>query len=121
MLLELKTTPEIYFKQILEILSIMPPFKSLRPRQREVLAEILYYTHKFNKENPVTAGRLLSDYKTKEEISEKLNISKANLYNIYKELRQTGLLIKDEINPKYRYEYMYIPEITFRFKEKDSV
>jgi len=54
-------------------------------------------------------------------IAEKLNISKANLYNIYKELRQTGLLIKDEINSKYRYEYMYYPEFTFRFKEESNV
>lgn len=121
MVLEIKTNPELYFRQLLEILSIMPPFKSLRPRQKEVLAEIYYQTHKLTKENPVTAGRLLSDYKTKEDIAEKLNISKANLYNIYKELRQTGLLVKDEINSKYRYEYMYYPEFTFRFKEESGV
>jgi predicted transcriptional regulator len=121
MVLEIKTNPEKYFRQLLEILGIFPPFKSLRLRQKEVFAQILYYNHKFNAENPTTAGRLLSDYKTKEEISSKLNISKANLYNIYKELRQTGLLIKDEIDPKYRYKYLHHPEIIFRFKEENGV
>lgn len=121
MVLEIKTNPEKYFRQLLEILEIFPPFKSLRLRQKEVFAEILYHTYKFDKENPATAGRLLSDYKTKEDISSKLNISKANLYNIYKELRQTGLLIKDEVNPKYRYKYLHYPEIIFRFKEENSV
>lgn len=121
MKLKIETIPEKYFHQLIEIFSVLPPVNVLRKRQREVFAEILYYNYKYSKESPVMSNRLLFDYKTKEEIAEKLKISKANLYNIYKELRQLGLLMKDEINPKYKYEYLQPAEIIFDFSEKTGV
>jgi hypothetical protein len=57
------------------------------------------------------------DHKTKEAIAAKLGITKGNLYNIYKELRQLDLLTKDGINDKYRYGYLQVSKITFAFKE----
>ena len=114
------TSPEKYFMQLVEVLKIFPPFNSLRKRQREVFAEILYHTHVFHNEDETITNRLVFDYKTKATIATKLGISKANLYNIYSELRQAGLLIKDGINPKFRFKYLQYPEITFIFKGENS-
>lgn len=121
MTLNINTTPEKYFHQLVEVFRIMDPFINLRKRQREVFAEILYYNHKLSAKDPEIANRVLNDAITKEEIAVKLGITKANLYNIYKELRQFGFLTKDGINPKYKYKYLHYPEITFRFQDKSSV
>ena len=111
------TNPEKYFHQVVEILKIFPPFDKLRKRQREVFAEILYQFHVFRNESEDVRERLVFDYKTKEEIALRLKISKGNLYNIYKELRQLNLLTKDGINKKFKIEYMQYSGITFDFKE----
>lgn len=120
MVFNVETVPEKYFHQLIEILRVFAPFNRLRKRQREVFAEILYYNHKFSGEDQEVTNRLVFDFKTREEISEKLKISKANLYNIYKELRQVGLLSKDkdEINSKFKYKYMQYPQVEFKFKQK---
>lgn len=116
----IETSPEKYFPQLVEILKIFPPFTSLRKRQREVFAEILYYNHILHNEDETITNRLVFDYKTKASIADKLKISKANLYNIYNELRQADLLTRDGINSKYKFKYLQYPEITFVFKGKNS-
>jgi len=123
MVFNITTNPEKYFHQLIEILRVFSPFNGLRKRQREVFAEILYYNHKFSGKDEEVTNRLVFDFKTREEISDKLKISKANLYNIYKELRQVGLLVKDkdEINPKFKYSYMQHSQIEFKFKSENSV
>ncbi len=123
MVFNINTTPEKYFHQLIEILRVFAPFNTLRKRQREVFAEILYYNHKFSGKDDEVTSRLVFDFKTREEIADNLKISKANLYNIYKELRQAGLLLKDkdEINPKFKYTYLQYPGIEFKFKSTDTV
>lgn len=112
---KINTEPEKYFHQLIEILKIFPPFDKLRRRQREVFAEILLQFHKYKNENEDVSTRLVFDYKTKEEIALKVGISKGNLYNIYKELRQFGVLTKDGINPKFKYKYLQHEGINFKF------
>ena len=121
MIFDIDTTPDRYFRQLVEILRILAPINALRKRQREVFGELLYYDYKYSKESPELANRLLFDQKTKEEISKKLGITKANLYNIFKELRKLQIILKDEINPKYRYKYLQHKEISFRFRDKTGV
>lgn len=122
MVFNIDTVPEKYFHQLIEVLKVFAPFNNLRKRQREVFAEILYYNHKFSGNEQDVTDRLVFDFKTREEISERLKITKANLYNIYKELRQVGLILKekDAINPKFRYKYMQYQRIEFVFKTKDT-
>jgi hypothetical protein len=115
-LFNIDTKPEKYFHQLIEILKVFPPFSQLRKRQREAFAEILYQFYVFESESEDVRERLVFDYKTKEEIAARLKISKGNLYNIYKELRQLKLLTKDGINPKFKYKYLQYPEIRFKFK-----
>lgn len=112
------TNPEKYFHQVVEILKIFPPFNQLRKRQREAFAEVLYQFYVYREETEAVRERLVFDYKTKEEIATRLGISKGNLYNIYKELRQLNLLTKDGINEKFQIGYMQYPGITFKFSEK---
>lgn len=118
--INIPTDENKYFHQIIEILQVFAPFNNLRKRQREVFAEILYHNHLLRDEKEDLRNRLLFDSETRKEISRKLGISKANLYNIYKELRQKNLLTKNGINTKFRYGFLQYPEITFTFKSKDN-
>lgn len=117
---KVETKPEKYFHQLIEILKVFPPFDKLRKRQREVFAEILYEFYLVRSENDQVKERLVFDYKTKENIATRLNITKGNLYNIYKELRQLNLLTKDGINPKFKYGYLQFSSITFNFEDSEK-
>ena len=112
------TNPEKYFHQLIEILKVFSPFNQLRKRQRQTFAEILYEFYLVRNESEQVRERLVFDYKTKENIALRLNISKGNLYNIYKELRQLNLLTKDGINPKFKYEYLQYSGISFKFEDE---
>lgn len=114
------TKPEKYFHQLMEILKVFAPFNELRKRERDVFGTILYQLHLLEQAKDPEAEVSLFDYKVKEEIASSVGISKANLYNIYKELRQHDILIKDGINPKYRFRYMQYPQITFKFRKNSS-
>ena len=107
------TEPEKYFHQLIEVLKVFAPFNTLRKRERDVFGAMLYQLHVIE-QNGGSPSQLF-DYKIKEEIAASVGISKANLYNIYKELRQHQLLTKDEINKKYRFKYLEHREISFRF------
>ena len=114
----INTEPERYFHQLIEVLKVFSPFNELRKRERDVFGAMLYQLHLISQ----NGGREkdLFDYKIKEEIATSVGISKANLYNIYKELRQHNLLTKDEINQQYKFRYLQHQEIIFKFKRKNS-
>ena len=110
------TEPERYFHQLIEVLKVFAPFNQLRKRERDVFGTMLYRLHMINQNGG--SEEQLFDYRVKEEIAASVGISKANLYNIYKELRQHNLLTKNEITEKYKFKYLEHDEITFRFKTK---
>jgi len=114
----IKTEPEKYFHQLMEILKIFSPFNELRKRERDVFASMLYQLHLINQNGGNEED--LFDYKVKEEIATSIGISKANLYNIYKELRQHKLLTKNEINKEFKFDYLQHREITFKFGGRAS-
>ena len=107
------TEPEKYFHQLIEVLKVFAPFNALRKRERDVFGAMLYQLHLIE-QNGGSPNQLF-DYRVKQEIAASVGISKANLYNIYKELRQHQLLTKDEINQKYRFKYLEHQEISFKF------
>ena len=119
MLFNIVTEPEKYFHQLIEVLRVFAPFNTLRKRERDVFGAMLYQLHLIEKDG--RSVEELFDYRVKEEIAASVGISKANLYNIYKELRQHQLLTKNEINEKYRFKYLEHKEITFKFGGRGGV
>ena len=112
------TEPEKYFHQLIEILKVFAPFNTLRKRERDVFGAMLYQLHVIEQNNG--SENQLFDYRTKQEIAASVGISKANLYNIYKELRQHNLLTKDGINPNYKFRYLQHSKITFKFRGSEK-
>ena len=114
----INTEPKKYFHQLIEILKIFHPFDQLRKRERDVFGAMLYQLYLINQNGG--DEKELFDYKIKEEIAASVGISKANLYNIYKELRQHNLLTKDEINKDFKFDYLGHKEITFKFRGRNG-
>lgn len=112
------TEPEKYFYQLVEVLRVFAPFNELRKRERDVFGATLYQLHRIE-QNGGSADQLF-EYRSKQEIATSVGISKANLYNIYKELRQHNLLTKDGINPSYRFRYLQHSKITFKFRGSEK-
>lgn len=98
----INTTPDKYFRQLLELLRPFAPFNQMRDRELDVFAEILYHDYLHLDKNKDARERIVFGYETKQEIADKLGISKGNLYNIYKELRKRKLLKKESIPEKVR-------------------
>ena len=115
---DITTEPEKYFHQLIEILKVFAPFNTLRKRERDVFGAMLYQLHVIEQNNG--SENQLFDYRTKQEIAASVGISKANLYNIYKELRQHNLLTKDGINPNYKFRYLQHSKITFKFRGSEK-
>ena len=112
---DITTEPEKYFHQLVEILKVFAPFNALRKRERDVFGAVLYQLHLI-KQNGESVEELF-EYRIKQEIASSVGISKANLYNIYKELRQHNLLTKNGVNPSYEFGYLQHTKITFKFRE----
>ena len=115
---DITTEPEKYFHQLVEVLKVFAPFNELRKRERDVFGTMLYQLHLIE-QNGGSENQLF-DYRTKQEIAASVGISKANLYNIYKELRQHNLLTKDGINPNYKFRYLQHSKITFKFRGSEK-
>lgn len=115
---DITTEPEKYFHQLVEVLKVFAPFNELRKRERDVFGTMLYRLHLIE-QNGGSENQLF-DYRTKQEIAASVGISKANLYNIYKELRQHKLLTKDGINPSFKFRYLQHSKITFRFRGSEK-
>ncbi len=77
----------------IKVLSLLgKPFSELRPREVEVLAYLYMVYNRYAKLGKKEANTLTFDKGIKKEISEKLNITLENLYNILSNLRRNGII-----------------------------
>jgi hypothetical protein len=79
------------------------PFHNLNNRQQEVLALLLYYHYKLNKEitNTKILWKSVFDYDTKVKIYSELDIQSAALENILSQLRKRNVIVNNTITPAY--------------------
>jgi biotin operon repressor len=98
---------------MLNMLSTIKPFNSLNNREKQVLAELLYINHELRKLDENKRNRLIFDFDTRRELSQKLNISHDSVYNLMSTLRKKGLLIKDGFVKKYVIPYTEELKISF--------
>ena len=97
-----------YYRQLLDILDFIHPFDKLRPRQRDIYAELLKKNNKYKSLDPKDRNKLIFDKSTYKEIAATLDLSSSNIYNIMGELKDLGLIISTEDNENIM-EDKYIP------------
>ena len=101
MKLDIPVTKETRFNWYIEILGCISPFRDLRPREREVLAEL----YRINFENSSTPeeprNRIVFHKDSRKRIAEKLGITVQTVYTIMLSLREKGILGDDCFTKKY--------------------
>jgi hypothetical protein len=123
MRLNLKTTQKKVYRQIVEIIRSIPPLNTLRNRELDVLAILMYYNFKYKNVEETIRWRIIHDLETRKEMQKDIEISEDSFANNLSLIRRAGLL--DENNRIPKFLQIYIDdryEISFNFKiSKDEL
>jgi len=91
----IKTTPDKFFRQFLELFRSLPPFNKLKSRELDILAQLLYYNN-LNKDINIKIRHLVVfSTELRKEMREKLNISVEVFNNNISGLKKHKLVTKD--------------------------
>jgi len=102
------------FEAYLRILSCIPPFNTLRPRELEVLAELYTINHENRAIPESMRNRIVFHKDSRKRIADKVGITVQSVYNITLSLRDKKILGNDTfIKP-----LPIIESITFNFIEE---
>jgi len=113
------STPEKFYKQLVKLMSSFAPIKSLRPREHDLLAEILFQNYKYRSLTENDRSNLIFSKDIRKEIQSRLNISEGT-FNVYlNRFRELKVLSKDNklpvflsrIIPKDEFEFTVIFKI----------
>lgn len=96
----LKCTRDSFYRAWLEILT---PWHKLSARERDVAARIIaqYFRLKESIKDPDVLKEILWSNTSRKDIRESLGMSQAHFQMILAKLRNNGVLVDGDINPKY--------------------
>ena len=87
------------YQLLLEMFSWMPTIKKLSPREKQVLAIIMFYYNKYRLLPEDERNRLIFDYETRQIIADNLGIKKQVVYNIFLSLKKKDIIGDEKIKP----------------------
>lgn len=117
MKIRIKTREDTYFLKLILILNNIPPFNKLRPKELELYAHLLTVNHKYRSIPFKERNRVIFNYDTKIEISNKMGIKLSGVYNILSNIRKLGIVERESLIPKYVLSKS--SEVLFIFDEED--
>jgi hypothetical protein len=92
MVIKINTDNRKYFRQALEIIKTIPPLNTLRNKELDILAELLYFNDKYSNIPEELRWKIVFDYDTKMEIIKYLSINEVDINNILTSLRKKGII-----------------------------
>jgi len=120
----INSNTDIFYNQLLELLSSFKPIKNLREREITILAEIMkqHYVHKDVTKNENLRRNLVFSRESKQAMCNKLGISRDSLNNNLSILRKKNIMSKDNfliktlnIFPDKEFTFA----ITFKLKDNE--
>lgn len=124
MQLAINTTKKKVFRQIVEVLRSIPPLNSLRNRELDVLAILMYYNYKYKNVAEDIRWRIIHDTSTRREMQIDINMTEDIFNNNISLVRKAGLLDKSGKLPSFfmidlgdRYEVKF----NFKIHEEDEL
>ena len=91
----IKTNKDKFFRQFLELIRSIPPVNKLRPKELDVLAEIMYQNNKYGDLESNIRNKMVFDTGTRKEMMAKVGITQDSFNNNLSILRKHKLLTKD--------------------------
>jgi len=117
MKIRIKTHEDNYFHKLILIVSNIPPFNKLRPKELELYAHLLKVNHKYRNIPFKERNKLIFNYDTKIEIATLMGIKLSGVYNILSNLRTLKVIEDESLVPKYILTQSN--EANFIFEEED--
>ena len=101
MKIKVKFTGDDYFLKLMLILSNIPPFDKLRPKEIELYAHLLTVNYKSRSIPFQERNKLIFTYEVKQAIAEKMGIKRNGVYNIFNSLKSLNIIESKSLIPKY--------------------
>ena len=121
MRLDINTTQKKVYRQIVEIIRSIPPLDTLRNRELDVLAILMYYNYKYKEIEEDLRWRIINDSATKKEMHKDVDMTEEYFNNNLSIIRRAGLLDKDNKIPKFLHLYVNDRyEIKFNFNIRED-
>ena len=99
----IKTNKERFFRQFLEVLKSIPPIKNLRPKELDVLAEVMYQNHKYKDYPEEHRLAIIFNPTVRKEMRDKIGIGVDSFNNNISILRKSKILDKNnKLHPFFR-------------------
>jgi len=95
MKLAIKTTQRRVYRQIVEVIRSIPPLDTLRNRELDVLAILMYYNYKYRDVQEDIRWRVINDTATKRKMQEDIDMNKDIFNNNISLIRKAGLIDKE--------------------------
>lgn len=110
-----------YFIKLVEILGLVAPIKNLRPKEKLLLAHLLYYNDKYRSLDQEERKRLIFSKETRIDICTNMGIDAQTYYNNKSQLKSKGLLNDEYLNtPYYKFYYSGQASLTFNLKGNEA-
>lgn len=94
MKLNITTDERKFFRQVLELLSSIPPLEQLRGRELDLLSGLMYYNYLYRNLGEDIRWRVINNKATRKELRDMLGMSEDVFNNNMSIIRKTGLLDK---------------------------
>lgn len=115
---QVKTNKDKFFRQFLELIRSIPPINKLRPKELDVLAEIMYQNDKYSDLEDNIRHKVVFDTATRKEMRLKVGISADSFNNNLSILRKHKLLTKQNILMPFLETVRYSDGYKLEFKFK---
>ena len=94
----IKTKEAVFYRQYVELLN---PLIKLRPKELDLLAELLYHNNKLKDIDIKNRWKLILDYDNKKDMATNLDMSVASLGNNLSYLRKKGIIINNQVSNNF--------------------
>lgn len=92
MKINIKTTEEKFIRQLIELLKGVPPVSKLRPKEIDVLCELIYQFNKYKSYPEEHKLAIIFNSNTRKEMRERINLNQDSFNNNISNLRKHKIL-----------------------------
>lgn len=109
-----------FYRQFLELIKSLPPINKLRPKEMDVLAEIMYENGKLKSIDEESRYIIIFSTKNRKEMRKLIGISEDSYNNNLSILRKHGLITKDNQLNKFLSTVMFTDNFSLEFVFKNK-
>jgi len=115
----IKTNSRKFYRQFLELIKSLPPIDKLRPKELDVLSEVMYENGNMSEYKDSDRYTLIFSTKKRKQMRELIGISEDSYNNNLSILRKHGLITKDNKLNKFLSTVVFKDNFSLEFIFKE--